>query len=454
MLVLSLTVVLAVASIFWSVAGPQPGAMLGWSVADGGDINGDGYDDVLVGAPGFDNHQTDEGRAYLYLGGPGGIAVSPVWWGESNQDGANLGISVAGAGDVNGDGFDDLLAGASVYDDGQSNEGAAFLWLGAPAGPGRTGKPMNAAWTAQGNQPGAYLGYSVAGAGDVNGDGFDDVIVGAWGFDGAAPNGGRVLFYPGSPAGPSLQPAGWIDGDQGGMNLGFSVAGAGDVNGDGYDDVVVGAPGRDVTGALGFLLSDAGRVMLLPGGPGGLSTAPVWVLDGDQAGGELGCSVAGAGDVNGDGLGDLIVGERGRAGTQAREGRALVYLGRADTLAGLVEAWAGIPASGYALYGYSVAGAGDVNGDGYGDVLVGADGWSGGLLQQGRIYLYAGSPTGPGVLPIWTAEGMTDRAFLGRAVAGVGDIDHDGLADFAAGSDGDAGAGLDAGRALLFTGAR
>ena len=76
MLVLSFTVVLAATSI-WSVAGPQPGAMLGWSVADGGDVNGDGYGDVLVGAPGFDNHQTDEGRVFLYLGGSGGLASSP-----------------------------------------------------------------------------------------------------------------------------------------------------------------------------------------------------------------------------------------------------------------------------------------------------------------------------------------------------------------------------------------
>src|SRR4029434_9610682 len=145
---------------------------LGASVGTAGDVNGDGYDDVIVGANGYDNGQTNEGRAYVYLGSAAGLSTTPAWTAESDQAGAELGISVATAGDVNGDGFSDVMVGASAYDNGQLDEGRAYAYLGSAAG-----LSTAAAWTAESDQVSANFGLTVATAGDVNGDGFSDVIV-------------------------------------------------------------------------------------------------------------------------------------------------------------------------------------------------------------------------------------------------------------------------------------
>ncbi len=150
---------------------------------------GNGYSDVIVGALKYDNGQTDEGRAYVYLGKAGGLNTSPTWIVEGDQTGAQFGISVASAGDVNGDGYSDVIVGAPNYDNGQTDEGRAYVYLGKAGG-----LDTSPAWTAEGNQAGAAFGCSVTGAGDVNGDGFGDVIVGALYYDNGQTDEGRV--YP------------------------------------------------------------------------------------------------------------------------------------------------------------------------------------------------------------------------------------------------------------------
>jgi len=160
----------------------QANASLGFSVAGAGDVNGDGYADVIVGAVNYDNGQTDEGAAFVFLGSASGIASgNPATAAavlESNQSQAGLGISVAGAGDVNGDGYADVVVGALPYDNGQTQEGAAFLFLGSGSGIA-SGNPATAAAQLLSNQRAAWFGASVGAAGDVNGDGYADVIVGA-----------------------------------------------------------------------------------------------------------------------------------------------------------------------------------------------------------------------------------------------------------------------------------
>ena len=144
-------------------------------MATAGDVNGDGFADVIVGASGYDNGQTDEGRAFVYHGSAAGLATTAAWTAESDQANARFGSSVATAGDVNGDGFSDVIVGAYAYDNGQTDEGRAFVYHGLGGGLSQRPPPGPRSRT----RLGAEFGFSVATAGDVNGDGYSDVIVGA-----------------------------------------------------------------------------------------------------------------------------------------------------------------------------------------------------------------------------------------------------------------------------------
>ncbi len=115
----------------WTAESNQVSAEFGQSVASAGDVNGDGFSDVIVGAPLFDNGETDEGRAYVYHGSASGLSTVPNWTAESNQAGARFGTSVASAGDVNGDGFSDVIVGAPFFENGESEEGLAFVYHGS-----------------------------------------------------------------------------------------------------------------------------------------------------------------------------------------------------------------------------------------------------------------------------------------------------------------------------------
>ena len=234
---------------------------------------------------------------------------------ESDQADAFLGYALSPRpGDADGDGYDDLLAGAYQWDRGGTNDvGAAFLYRGGPAG-----LEAEPSWMQEGENPGNELGGSLSFAGDVNGDGYDDAIVGAYlfGFD----DRGRAYLYLGGPDGLSATAVWTYDGtaqDQ----LGMGVGAAGDVNGDGYDDVLVGAYSADAGG------DDAGRVLLFLGSPGGLAAAPSWEWIGDEVDGYAGGTVAAAGDVNGDGSGDFAVGVVSFESLVAPNGKVRVFHG-------------------------------------------------------------------------------------------------------------------------------
>ncbi len=247
----------------WSASGEgQPGAGFGWSAAGGGDIDGDGYDDVLIGAHRYDLAGNDTGRAYLYRGSAGGLQAEPAWSESGDaQPGAQFGWSVA-VGAIDADGFADGLVGAPGHDTLHAGAGRCYAYRGGNAG---SGLQPSYWWVASGGDvAGAQFGWSVALAGDVDADGYGETLVGAPADATAGSGAGRIFLYSGSPAGPR-EPAGFTStGDAAaGAGFGGTVAAAGDVNGDGAADFLASAYLAD-TGEPG-----AGKVFLFLGTPGG-----------------------------------------------------------------------------------------------------------------------------------------------------------------------------------------
>ena len=424
----------------WIAPGDQAGACFGNSVASAGDVNGDGYCDVIVGAYLYDSGETDEGRAYVYLGSASGLSPDAAWSVEGNNATAELGSSVASAGDVNGDGYSDVVIGAPYYDADLMNEGRAFVYLGSASGLSAT-----AAWTAEGNQFGASFGNSVASAGDVNGDGYSDIIVGAWVYNTTQTNAGRAYVYLGSASGLAATPAWTADGDQNEGRFGNSVASAGDVNGDGYSDVIVGAYMYD-NGE-----TNEGRAYVYLGSSSGPASTPAWIGECNMNGAYFGNCVASAGDVNGDGCADIIVGAYRYYGVQSMEGRAFVYFGSPSGLSPS-PSWSMGIGQASAWFGFSVACAGDVNGDGYADVIVGASTYDGGETDEGGAFVYCGSASGPAWSPAWTAEGGQATAAFGVSVASAGDVNGDGYSDVVIGAPWYDNGQADEGRAFVHLG--
>jgi uncharacterized protein YegL len=411
----------------WRAEGNQTNAHLGASAAPAGDVNGDGYSDLLAAADLRDNGQTDEGLVYVYRGSPTGLNTAPTWTAESNQSGARFGASVSTLGDANGDGFADIAIGAPQYDNGQTNEGAVFVWNGSAAGLGPSGTPANADWTAESDQASAEFGAAVSAAGDVNGDGFADLVIGDSLYDNGQTDEGAAFVFYGSAAGfganGSPANADWVvESNQADARFGAWVSAAGDVNGDGLADVVVGAP------LFEGGQTDEGRAFIYDGSTAGLKTAPSWTAESDQAGAQFGVSAASAGDVNGDGFADVIVGANKFDNGQTDEGRAFVYYGSPGSLS-QAPGWYGEGNQANTYYGSSVATAGDVNGDGFADVIVGAYLYDGGQLDEGAVYVYHGSPTGLNAVPDWRAEGDQAVALFGDAVNSAGDVNGDGYGD-------------------------
>jgi hypothetical protein len=415
--------------------GPTAQGRFGWSVAAAGDIDGDGFGDVIIGQPFADVAGNGaNGQAFLYRGASGGLDLTPAIFNLAGGTSMRFGHAVASAGDVNGDGFSDVIIGANRYVDGAlANAGGAFIYHGSATGLSATPVITLTPGAAQ-----SEFGYSVATAGDVNGDGYADVIIGARFFDNPTTDVGRAYLYYGSATGIGATPAWTVEGTVANDNLGLSVATAGDVNGDGYADIIVGTPLFDTA------LTNVGRVSVYLGGPTGPAITPDWQITQTVGFAQFGHSVATAGDVNGDGFSDVIIGARRFNGGQNGEGRAFVYYGNSQGL-GTTASWGFESDLAEAQLGFSVASAGDVNGDGFSDVIVGAPFVSNGNANEGRIYLFNGSANGLSTTPSFTAELNLDNAQLGFSVASAGDVNGDGYSDVIVGAPG-------ANRALIYLG--
>jgi hypothetical protein len=409
----------------WKAEGNQVFALFGSSVATAGDVNGDGYDDVIVGAPFYANGQVKEGRVFVYHGSASGLSATADWTAESDQIDANFGISVGTAGDVNGDGYDDVIVGAPSYNNIPNlDEGKAFVYHGSASGLSPTPD-----WTARSYNIGVEFGNSVGTAGDVNGDGYDDVIVGA--DDYGECDEGAAVVYHGSPSGLSATRDWGARGHRDFADFGRSVGTAGDVNGDGYDDVIVGAPSY----ADGYF-DIQGRAFVYHGSASGLSMTSDWFTEPNQFSASYGWSVGTAGDVNGDGYDDVIVGARLYDNPHGDEGGAFVFQGSASGLS-LSPDWIGDSGRAEAEFGTSVGTAGDLNGDGYDDVIVGAWTYDYNLFAQkdeGRAFVYYGSASGLPTTPNWTAESNQAEAHFGFAVGTAGDVNGDGYDDVIGGA--------------------
>lgn len=395
----------------------------GRSIASAGDVNGDGYDDLLIGAPEYNSRQ---GRAYLYLGGIEGWRINDnlgnadaIYTGEATQDQA--GFSVSGAGDVNNDGYDDML----ISSPGISR---VYLVLGSASPAGASLGTADAMY--DGENSGSYGCASVAGAGDVNGDGHDDILIGDYAYNS---NQGRSYIILGS-ASPSDTALGSADaiytGEAAGDSAGFSVAGVGDVDGDYFADFLIGAQGFNSNQGRAYLILGSGSLFST-----NLASADA-IYTGESTSDYAGNSVAGAGDVNGDGLADLIIGAYGNDDGGSAAGRAYLVLGNANlgniALSDADAIYTGESANNYA--GNSVAGAGDVNGDGYSDLLIGANGYN---SDAGGAYLILGSAS-PISSSLSVAEarytGENDYDYAGLPVAAAGDVNGDGLSDLLIGA--------------------
>ena len=361
------------------VSPDAPGSYFGWGAASAGDVNGDGFADVVVTA-----YQGGlRGIVRMFMGSVSGVSHSSDLT-FTVSDATHLGNSVAGAGDVNGDGFADIVVGDRDWGTGSGRTGRAHVFLGSPSGIITTPATTLVGPDGLGGRFGEY----VASAGDVNGDGYSDVII-------AAPlalNVGRVYIYLGGSGGLAAAPVAMLA--RTGSNLfGNGVASAGDVNRDGYSDVIVyGGDGA----------SPSNAVFVYHGGPSGVPALRT-MFGGVSGGPSLAGPVAEAGDVDGDGFGDVLLGPP--AGT-------IVFRGGSS---GLDPTRPTVLSSG----GESVQGVGDVNGDGYADVAVGSQyGPYPGPNGPGEFFLHFGGVSGTAPLPGATRTGPDGgNGYFGRPVA-------------------------------------
>lgn len=426
----------------------------GFAVSSAGDVNGDGFDDVIVGAKFYDSGAANRGAAFVYLGSADGIIPTVHWQALGTAANAEFGYSVDGAGDTNNDGYDDVIVGSP-------GNARARVYYGSSTG-------LGTRFTVLTGQNNSQYGISVSTAGDVNGDNFDDVVVGSPDYvDGAGDDHGRAYVYYGASSGVNATAA-WIA-EQRKINsdFGMVVTGGGDVTGDGTDDILISDTYANTTE------EDVGTVYLYHGVEGeGLQSGPIaseqdafaFLDDPFFQDSGFGHSMAFV-DIDGDNVQDVLVGAP-LAPLESGEvfGDVYLYFGPITQPVSPNFFYSGSQDG--EQFGYAVSSAGDINNDGYEEFMIGAPNYiqgdpasnrsAGSAPPEGAVYLFEGSPdaasTGPN--PLTFEVGNKPGAYLGTSVSSAGDTNDDGHDDILMGAPGydDGSPGSGAAVALMGTG--